>query len=530
MTNPTAVRSGAASSIGVYPYYALGVLVVTNILNCVDRYIVSILAGSIQRDLGVTDAQLGFLMGTAFAVFYAVVGIAMGRIADGVSRPRLMAAGLTVWSIMTALGGAATSFVSLSLCRIGVGVGEATGTPCSQALLAEYFPPRHRAMALSAFLVGSFAGSALAMIVGGMFIQHWTDSMCQAVPIAGACDLPGWKAALIAVGLPGIPLALFVATLREPPRERTTQSIPRLFARELGSSLPPFTLLSIYRVGGAAALRANVVLLAAIAGTAAALIALTGDLSQWLAIGLGAYCISSWAQIQRHRDRPLFQLTFGCRTFSYSLVGSALVACVGGAVSAWAAPYAMRNLALPAAEAGVSLGLTNALCAGAGILMGGFLTDRLKSRDPRAPIWITMVSLFGSVPGLLIMGTTTDKQTFIAGYMLFSFLNSAWGGSIAALVQDLVLPRMRSSAASAFALVTIVISSGVGPYWIGKVSMLSGSLGMGLMSVLALAPVAFVLLVAAAKRLKHESSQGRQARADAAGEGSFGDSRLVPAE
>ena len=122
-------------------YFALAVLVLTNLFNMLDRSIVAILAQSIKADLKLGDAELGFLLGTAFAVFYSVVGIAMGRISDFVSRKKMLAMGLALWSVMTALGGAATGFMSLSAARIGVGVGEAAANPCSHSLLADTFPP-----------------------------------------------------------------------------------------------------------------------------------------------------------------------------------------------------------------------------------------------------------------------------------------------------------------------------------------------------------------------------------------------------
>ena len=187
-------------------YYALLVLALANLLNYLDRQIVSILAQSIKADLNLDDADLGFLLGTAFAVFYSVVGIAMGRISDGLPRKKVMAFGLTLWSVMTALGGAATSFAMLGLARIGVGVGEAVANPCSHSLLADAFPPRRRALALSIYLTGTFLGGALALIIGGWFLQNWSG-VCSAVPVAGACGLAAWKAALVAVGLPGLPLA-----------------------------------------------------------------------------------------------------------------------------------------------------------------------------------------------------------------------------------------------------------------------------------------------------------------------------------
>src|SRR5687767_7351676 len=110
---------------GPYARYVLFVLVIVYVFNFVDRQILSILAEPIKADLRITDAQLGYLYGTAFAVFYAVFGIPLGRLADAWDRRKLIAIGLAFWSVMTALSGLARSFAQLGLARIGVGVGEA---------------------------------------------------------------------------------------------------------------------------------------------------------------------------------------------------------------------------------------------------------------------------------------------------------------------------------------------------------------------------------------------------------------------
>ena len=162
--NGSTGMQAAAVKIPRSAYFALFVLVLANLFNMLDRSILSILAQSIKKDLRLDDADLGFLLGTAFAVFYSVVGIAMGRISDFVSRKRMLAVGLALWSVMTAIGGASFNFVSLSFARIGVGVGEAVANPCSHSLLTDVFPPRRRALALGTYLTGTFFGSALAMV------------------------------------------------------------------------------------------------------------------------------------------------------------------------------------------------------------------------------------------------------------------------------------------------------------------------------------------------------------------------------
>ncbi len=150
--DPDARPTPAPSEVGGrYSKYALGVLMLVYVFNFVDRQIISVLADEIKRDLGITDAQVGFLYGTAFAVFYAVFGIPLGRLADVWVRKKLISIGLSFWSLMTALSGTANSFVTLGAYRIGVGVGEASASPAAFSMLSDYFSPERRATALSIY-------------------------------------------------------------------------------------------------------------------------------------------------------------------------------------------------------------------------------------------------------------------------------------------------------------------------------------------------------------------------------------------
>ena len=142
------IRSEAARPGRVYPWYVLAVLVLVYVLNFIDRQIVVILAERIKADLKVTDAQLGFLYGTVFAVFFAVFAIPLGRLADAWDRRRLIAWGTAFWSLMTALSGFAKSFPQLALARMGVGVGEASAAPAAYSLLSDWFPKGKRATVL----------------------------------------------------------------------------------------------------------------------------------------------------------------------------------------------------------------------------------------------------------------------------------------------------------------------------------------------------------------------------------------------
>ena len=164
---PGAESPGKVPAVGgPYAWYVLALLVLVYVFNFIDRQILSILAEDIKRDLDLSDAQLGFLYGTAFAVFYALFGVPIGRLADNWVRTRLLSFGLTLWSGMTALSGLAGSFTQLSLARIGVGVGEATAGPSAYSMISDWFPKARRATALSIYAAGLYLGGGVSLLIG----------------------------------------------------------------------------------------------------------------------------------------------------------------------------------------------------------------------------------------------------------------------------------------------------------------------------------------------------------------------------
>jgi len=516
-----AVRASGASAERArpYAYYALVVLTCAGLLNYADRNVLSILAESIKADLELSDQQLGFLYGTAFAVFFAVVGIPMGRLADAMSRKFLMATGLTLWSTMTAASGFAGSFGHLAAARVGVGLGEATANPCSHSMIADYFPKRSRATALAVYLVGTTLGTATALGVGGLVLQHW-PSACGSVGVAGACDVASWQIAFFVVGAPGLIVALLVAFLREPPRAAAWRKAPiaALIFREFSATVPPLTLLALGREAGARGVLKNLALAGAIVALAVGLGLATHDWPQWIAVGIGAYSIGSWAQILRMRDRPMFALTLGCPTFLLALFGMAIIGCLNGIFHFWAAPHAIRTLGMSASAVGAAIGAATVVGSIIGIMAGGVITDWWKLRDPRAPFWMALIALLAQIPAVAIMFLTEDPTVFVAAFFIQVLICQCWAGGAAALAQDLVLPRMRGTGSACFSLIIIIITLAMGPYWSGKISTLSGSLTLGVLSGLALVPVSVVCLVIGAQRMRRETEEARWARARAHGE------------
>ena len=187
-----------------YRYYVLVMLTVVSMVNIMDRLILSILLEDIKAEFTFTDTQLGVLAGLAFALFYALMSIPIARWADISNRKNILAAALIVWSGMTALCGAATGFVSLFLARLGVGIGEAGGSPPSYSIIADYFRPSERARAMGVYVTGSVLGTGGGLIVGGL-LGEWL----------------GWRMTFLALGIPGILLGVILYfTVEEPPRGR----------------------------------------------------------------------------------------------------------------------------------------------------------------------------------------------------------------------------------------------------------------------------------------------------------------------
>jgi len=206
-----------------YVRYAMGVVLLVAMFNVIDRTIVSMLVYPIKADLGLDDSDMGVLMGPAFAVVHFLAVLPAAWLADRTSRRTVIASALSVWSAMTALGGAATGFWTLFVTRMGVGIGEAGGAPPSVSLLSDTAPESMRARALSAITIGSLIGIGVGLMAGGYL----------AAPL-------GWRLTLVAVGVPGLGIALLVRyTLREPPRTAVVTATPLEAAKHL-FALPSF--------------------------------------------------------------------------------------------------------------------------------------------------------------------------------------------------------------------------------------------------------------------------------------------------
>ncbi|WP_424685971.1 spinster family MFS transporter [Erythrobacter sp.] len=503
MTEVTADRADASATapqkVPAYSWYALGVLVVIYVLNFIDRNILSILAEDIKADLGLGDDQIGFLYGTAFGVFYALFGIPLGKLADSWHRVRLMTTGLAVWSAFTVLSGFAKNFATLSVARIGVGVGEATASPSAYSLISDWFPKKMRATALAIYSSGLYIGGGVSLLIGGEIVERWNE----AFPTDAPFGLAGWQAAFIIVGLPGLLLACIVFTLREPLRGESEGLVTpppvdpfRGFVRELLAVIPPFTLIGALSAG-TRGLIINLAGLLVIGGVAYAMSVLTANVQQWVAIGVGYYAIFSWVTTLKRRDGAAFRLIWGTPAFLTTVLGYSMVAFMSYAASFWAAPYAIRILEEAPSTAGWWIGGPGAVAGFLGVIAGGRIADWLRERNPAGRLLMVAFGLVAAAPFLFVMFTTQDPVVFyICAFLQSLFGSSALGGA-AATTQDLVLPRMRGTATATFFLGTTLVGLALGPYMAGQVSAMTGSLSTGGLSLLVAVPIGLVMLAIA---------------------------------
>ena len=181
-------------------YWALMVLFAINMMNFFDRQILGAVGEQIRHEWSLSDTALGVL-GTAFTVLYALVGLPLGRLADTQSRTQILSVGVFVWSLLTAASGACTSFAQLFVVRLGVGLGEASCAPAASSLIGDMYPASKRSNALSVFMLGLPIGIALSFLVGGYIAKNY-----------------GWQQAFFVAAIPGFLCAVAAWFLREPLR------------------------------------------------------------------------------------------------------------------------------------------------------------------------------------------------------------------------------------------------------------------------------------------------------------------------
>lgn len=424
--------------------YALIMLTIAYAFNFIDRQILVVLQEGIKNEMGLSDTQLGLLSGLAFAAIYVTAGIPIAYIADRANRRNVITIAVTVWSGLTAASGLAQNFFQLFLARVGVGIGEAGGSPPAHAMISDYYPPEERATALSVYSTGVHWGVFFGFLAGGLLAQAF-----------------GWRGAFMAVGLPGVFFAIvFFLTVKEPERGRFE-------SREQAAYQPSLM-----------------------------------DTLQALA-----------------RYRSFWYLAAGCGLTAFAGYGN------GNFV-----PSFLQRIH------GMEVGATGALMAVAGggggligTLGGGFLADRLGTKDRRWYLWIPAIAGVVSLPfGIAYLLSNNLTLTIGLLFVTTIFINTYLGPSIA-IAHELVPPAMRALTSALLFFVLNAIGLGLGPLTAGILSdhftEIYGDEGLryAMLIVALIASVGILMFFLAAKNLPADLALRDQLVAKSEGEVPPGD-------
>ena len=369
-----------------YRWTVLVMLTLVYTFNFIDRQILVILQEPIKADLGLSDAQLGLLTGFSFALVYVTAGIPIAWLADRANRRNIVAASLAFWSLMTAMSGLVQNYGQLLVARLGVGVGEAGGTPPAHSMISDYFPPSSRGTALSFYSMGIYIGVLCGFAAGGWIAENF-----------------GWRNAFFVIGIPGILYAFAVLwVVKEPKRGHFDPA---------GAGAPAQSSLSETMAG--------------------------------------------------LRRRP---------TFWYLSVGCAFSAFISYGNGNFMPSFLMRNHGLSLTEVGVILGLISGLSGATGTFLGGYMADRLATRDMRWYLWIPILGgLSAMIPAYYTL--LGENTTFIVAAMIPSqILSALYLGPCIATCHNLVSPGMRAMASAILYFVLNLIGLGLGPLTVGLLS------------------------------------------------------------
>ncbi|MEM9706525.1 MAG: MFS transporter [Pseudomonadota bacterium] len=440
----TLEASASQTHSAAYRLYVLVVLTAVYTFSFIDRQIIAILAPFIKDDLGLSDTQLGLLSGFAFAVLYTTLGIPIARLADRSNRVTIVAIALALWSGFTAISSVTSNFAQLALARVGVGIGEAGGSPPSHSLISDLYPKEKRAGALAIFALGIPIGTTLAYLSGGIILEHFT-----------------WRQTFLIVGLPGVLLALIVKlTIREPIRGANDSGVPDVFSTMAG--LTPET------------------------GVERAAFRVTRAFSAKIKDRAFDEFAIFWRAAKHLLSIPSYRnVVTGLTAGSFASYG----------IAAWIVVYFSR--AHP--DFGIqntltSLGLINGTAYVAGVFIGGNLVDRMAAVSKSAygtipaiaiglmgPIFVSAIWVDSPITAMILMWPTT----LLLGFYL---------GPCFALAQTLAPVSIRALSTAIFFFILNMIALGFGPTYVGAASdIISGAFGQDTEMALRLAMSSLII-------------------------------------
>jgi MFS family permease len=422
----------------IYAWYVVAVLVLAFTFSFIDRQILSLLVGPIKRDLEISDTQMSLLQGFAFAVFYSIAGLPIGRLVDRHHRINIIAAGVFIWSVMTALCGTARSFLQLFIFRAGVGVGEAALSPSAYSIIADYFPPKRLGFALGVYGMGVYIGAGLALIIGAAVIGLVSNGGGMELPLIG--EVYAWQITFFIVGLPGLLVALWVWTLKEPDRRGYMRKTVAEDGTETAVEVPVSEVLGYMRANWRTIVPLN----------------LCYALSAMMAYGVAAWI-------------P----TFFVRTYD------------------WSYP-----------QAGWWYGWVIVIFGTTGVVAGGWMGDVLTSRGIRnGRMMVCAFTGLAALPFTVLYPLMDSPWVALILICFSTFFATFTTGAGPSALQELMPNQMRGFASATLIFVVSIIGLGLGPtsialatdYVFGDEMMLRYSLVLVPAIVLALAVISGLL-------------------------------------
>jgi MFS family permease len=412
----------------IYAWYVVIVLMLANISSFIDRQILYLLVDSIKRDLHLSDTEMSLLMGFSFALFYTIFGVFIGHLLDKFNRRNIVIAGVTVWSLMTALCGGINTYTQFFFVRMGVGVGESTLSPSAYSIISDYFPKNKLATALSTYSMGVFLGMGLASVIGASIIGTLPKSGLFYVPIFGA--IYPWQMVFIYIGLPGLLIALLMLTIREPKRKDVGFG-----TSEVGDFSKSDVKNPKYTEGSSDF--GNVV----------------SDVGNFPTSDIPNPTLNEALKIiwlQRKAYLPIS-------------IGTAFTAFVSYGAAAWIPTYFNRTFGWQMKVVGFKYGLVVTIFSGLGVLIGGYLADYYAKngvKDGKLRV--------GLISGIGILASSfnfllSDPDMILKSLAIPAFFIAFPLGASAAAVQELMPNRVRALASSIFLFFINIIGMGLGP-------------------------------------------------------------------
>jgi predicted MFS family arabinose efflux permease len=372
-----------------YRGWLLFILALTNALNLADRQSLGVSAQAIKLDLALSDAQMGLVQGLAFAIFYSVLALPIARLAEHFSRTRIIASAVAIFGVMVCLCSRATSFWQLLLFRVGVGIGDAGFVPPVGSLIGDHYPISRRASAMSVIWLGAPLGIVCGATLGGWMAEHVS-----------------WRAAFVAVGAPGVIVALLaLLTLREPPRGMSDPS-----AATGAIAGPPPSMMEVLR-----------------------------------------FLLSK-------------------RSVRHLLAGCALAAISMNGIGQFFGQFIVRNYHVGFAEAGRILSLIAGCAMPCGMLLGGFGVDWAARRDKRWYSWGPALTLLLATPAFMVGFNQPTVLSAAAALMVGHLMLFVYWTPTLALAQNMVGASMRASSTFVFNFILGLVGIGFGPTLVGILS------------------------------------------------------------